>query len=162
MPDDVTPGELRAPDTRRGIRPRFLVVLGAAVLALAGSVVMLVSVLSDNDDAPAIPTVAATEEMAYDTVQAPIIEGNTLTYVIPAGTRARKLAGEEIAVIPARIELTVGQTLVLRNEDDDAHVAGPFFVGPGEESSYTFTEPKVIAGDCTIHPSGRFEVAVVA
>ncbi len=88
------------------------------------------------------------------------MDGNTITYVIPAGTRARKLAGEDIAVIPAVIELKVGQTLVLRNEDSDAHIAGPFFVGAGEESSYTFTEPKTISGECTIHPSGRFEVVV--
>jgi plastocyanin len=173
MADTPTPASRRrtAVPPPSGVRTRYLLVLLGGLTFLVLAVVVVVANMG-NDDATdvAAPTSvaagAAVESGApstdYETLEPEIAADGTITYTIPKGTRAKILAGEDIAVIPAKLELKVGQTLILKNDDTDAHIAGPFFVGPGESSTYTFTEPKVIEGDCTIHPSGQFEIDVVA
>ncbi len=150
LPDPAMP--------RTGVRSKYLAFMVAGLTLLAVSIgLVLWKVAGDGPN-------AGDAAADYEVVGEPIISdgGNTITYVIPNGTRARIAAGEELAVIPAKVTVKVGQTLIMRNEDTDAHIAGPFFVGPGQESTYSFSEPKVIEGDCTIHPSGSFEIEVVA
>jgi hypothetical protein len=81
-----------------------------------------------------------------------ITSGETVTYVIPAGTGAAVDAGEPVEVIPARVELSVGDTLQLINEDTRPHVIGPWTVMPGTEFSFTFDEPADFSAQCTTHP----------
>lgn len=157
-----TPSTDAPPPPRTGIRGRYLAFLAVGLLLLAGSGALVVSNLVGDDGEQAGAPKLVVDEKGYETLEPEIAADGTITYVIPAGTRDRIAAGEDLAVIPASITIEVGQHLILRNEDSDAHIAGPFFVGPGEESSYSFSEPKVIEGDCTIHPSGSFEIRVVA
>lgn len=144
-----------------GIRRKYLAFMVAGLVLLVGSGALMIWQVTRHDDT-GTGTAAATVGADGIEVLPPVIGADgSIMYVIPNGTRARIAAGDKIAVIPAKLTVKVGQTLILRNEDDDTHIAGPFFVGPGEDSTYTFSEPKVIEGDCTIHPSGHFEIDVV-
>jgi hypothetical protein len=148
--------------------------LGSLVLLVGGLAFLIVSLVgrdsreTDVATGGAVVTSAAnaaapTNAPGSFTEPAPIIgDDGSVTYVIPAGTWARKKAGQTIAVIPEKITIKVGQKLILRNDDSGAHIAGPFFVGAGETSTYSSTEPKVVEGDCTIHPAGKFEIDVIA
>jgi hypothetical protein len=137
------------PDHAPARRWRWDVVgLVASVVMLVGALVFLGLTLTGRGEA--------------DGRDAVVEEGDDggITYVIPAGTKARLRAGEELEVIPQRIEVKVGQRLSVRNEDVTAYVLGPFFVGPGETSTYEFSSADLIAGLCELHPSGSFEIVV--
>lgn len=81
-------------------------------------------------------------------------------YLIPAGTGDRFDAGEAIEVLPARLEVRVGEVLRISNEDDRDHLIGPFYVGAGEVLTQRFSAPGLFTGMCTVHPSGRFVLDV--
>lgn len=164
--NDETP--VAAATKRRTMSARDKAMLFGSLALLLGGLVFLITSLVGDDSGGTIvasgtpaATTASAAAGSFDT-PAPIVGADgSVTYVIPAGTWARKKAGETIAVIPEKITIKVGQKLILRNEDSGAHIAGPFFVGAGETSTYSSTEPKVVEGDCTIHPAGRFEIDVV-
>ena len=53
-------------------------------------------------------------------------------FEIPNGTAARRLAGEEIEILPHTIRLTLGlnDILVFRNADSAPHIFGPTLIMP--------------------------------
>ena len=67
----------------------------------------------------------------------------TVTYVIPPGTAARLKAGEPVSVLPSPIHLTVGvrDVLVISNDDDAIHQAGPIILGPRQIYRIPFRRP---------------------
>src|SRR6059058_4390562 len=83
-------------------------------------------------------------------------------YVIPKGTFARRMAGENIDILPSEIHLTIGinDVLVLKNHDDVPQLFGPVLIMPeqsfrlpvGKAASYLFT--------CPMHTSGLLTVVV--
>ena len=81
-------------------------------------------------------------------------------FTIPAGTGEAMDRGEEVEILPAALEVEVGQVLELVNEDDRGHLVGPFFVGAGEVLRQEFTSPGTFEGICTVHPSGQFVLTV--
>jgi hypothetical protein len=83
-------------------------------------------------------------------------------YLIPLGTGARLDAGERIEIIPADLEVRVGEVLRIINEDDRGHVIGAFYVASGETLRQRFASPGVLSGDCSVHPSGSFTLTVRA
>lgn len=83
-------------------------------------------------------------------------------YLIPAGTGARIDDGDRVEIIPAELEVSVGDVLRIVNEDDRGHVIGAFYVGAGETLSQTFSAPGELAGECSVHPSGSFTLTVRA
>ncbi len=87
-------------------------------------------------------------------------DGTTYRYVIPAGTGEAIDAGEPVDIVPARLDLDVGDTIEIVNEDDRGHRVGPFFVGEGETARQTFPSPAEFLDTCSIHPSGQFEIVV--
>jgi hypothetical protein len=121
-----------------------------AVIAVA-AVAAAVVVLALRDDDPPRPDVVAAAEGA------PVDHD----VVIPLGTGERIDAGEPVEIIPAELEVHVGESLRIVNDDDRAHVVGPFYVGVGETVHQTFTSPGELSGDCSAHPSGRFVLTVV-
>jgi plastocyanin len=86
--------------------------------------------------------------------------GAQLRYVVPAGTGARLDAGEAVEILPRLLEIDAGDTVVVVNEDDRAHVVGPFSVRAGETTSYTFDEPGRYLGACSVHPDGEITILV--
>lgn len=79
---------------------------------------------------------------------------------VPAGTQDRIEAGDEVELMPADLELNVGDTLEIRNLDDVTHEVGPYLVEAGQRLEQTFRRPIVIEGICSINPSGRVTITV--
>ncbi len=82
-------------------------------------------------------------------------------YVIPEGTGKLIDAGEAISIIPAELQVHVGESIRIVNNDERGHIVGIFFVGPGETLSQSFTSAGTLSGGCTIHPSGAFTLQVL-
>jgi len=104
-----------------------------------------------GDDAPARPGVAGADD---DTPA-------DYEYLIPAGTGERIDDGERIDILPGVMEVRVGETIRIVNDDDRGHVIGVFYVGAGETLTQTFTAPGELEGECSVHSSGRFLVRVL-
>jgi plastocyanin len=81
-------------------------------------------------------------------------------FTIPAGSGGRIDAGEVVAILPAEMDVRVGQVIRIVNEDDRGHLVGPFFVGAGETLVQRFSSPGEFVGECTVHPSGRLVLRV--
>jgi hypothetical protein len=87
---------------------------------------------------------------------------NEELFEIPQGTWARRMAGDKVEILPAKLQLTLGvkNVLLLKNNDDVPQVFGPALLMPGQSfrlplevaSSYTFA--------CTAHASGQMTVEV--
>ncbi len=79
---------------------------------------------------------------------------------MPAGTQDRLDAGEDVVVMPERLELTVGDVLLIRNEDDVEQSVGPYTVAAGEESRFEFGVPGTYEGYCPLSEGDRYEIVV--
>src|SRR5947209_9598645 len=64
-------------------------------------------------------------------------------YVIAKGTFARRMAGENIDILPSEIHLTIGikEVLVLQNDDDVPQLFGPVLIMPGQSFRLPFARP---------------------
>ena len=60
--------------------------------------------------------------------------------MIPKGTWARRMAGENLEVLPSEIHLTIGvkDVLVLQNQDDVPQLFGPVLIMPGQSFQLPF------------------------
>lgn len=83
-------------------------------------------------------------------------------YVIPKGTWARRMAGENLHVLPDEIHLTLGvrDTLVLRNDDDVPQLFGPVLIMPGQSFSLPFQRAARYPFACALHVKGSLDVVV--
>jgi len=82
-------------------------------------------------------------------------------YEIPAGTSARRLAGEhELEILPQTIRLSVRDTLALRNADKAPHLFGPTLIMPGQTFRLPFAQAATYSFLCTAHADGQLEVIV--
>jgi plastocyanin len=79
---------------------------------------------------------------------------------VPLGTSARIDAGEEVTLLPRTLEVSVGDSLEIRNLDVVTHEVGPYVVGAGQTLRQTFSAPGTIQGMCTLHPSGEITIVV--
>ena len=89
-------------------------------------------------------------------------EQPTYSYVIPAGAGDRIEQGEPLDILPRELVAQLNETIIIVNEDDHAHLLGPWFVGAGETLRQRFTTEGVFEDKCTVHPSGQFTVVVEA
>ena len=89
-------------------------------------------------------------------------ERATLEYVIPAGAGEALDAGTPLEILPAELEVNVGDTIRIENQDDRGHTVGPFFVGANETLRQRFSTPGEFEGVCTVHPSGQLVLVVNA
>jgi plastocyanin len=81
-------------------------------------------------------------------------------YVIPDGTGARIAAGEPVEILPAQLDVRVGETIRIVNQDTEGHFVGIFYVGAGETVTQQFASPGEFVGNCTVHPSGQLTLTV--
>ena len=93
-------------------------------------------------------------------VTAPDQTGETVTFVVPKGTAEKAFFGEKVDIMPSRVALNVGDTLVIRNDDEETSVVGPFTVRPGETLRQHFQRPQKLVGECTLSGSGTIEIVV--
>jgi hypothetical protein len=83
-------------------------------------------------------------------------------FEIPKGTWARRMAGDQVSILPDRIRLTLGvrDVLVLRNLDDVPQIFGPTLMMPGQSFRLPFAVASFYTFDCTAHPSGQMTIIV--
>lgn len=81
-------------------------------------------------------------------------------FTIPAGTSDRIAAGEEVEIVPRRLEVHVGDRLRLRNRDDVRHHMGPLVVDAGGLLSMAFSGEGTIRGLCTLNQAGEAVIVV--
>lgn len=89
-----------------------------------------------------------------------ITSGRNVTIVIPLGTQAQIDRGETVAVVPARLEIHVGDTLRIENRDVVSQLVGPYVVGAGQVFEITYGSPGVYHGYCSIFEGGHYELVV--
>lgn len=90
------------------------------------------------------------------------IDNVTLEYVIPVGAGKALDAGTPLEILPAELQVDVGDTIRIENRDDRGHTVGPFFVGASETLTQRFSTPGEFEGVCTVHPSGQLVLIVNA
>lgn len=86
----------------------------------------------------------------------------TYAYTIPLGAGDAYDAGTPLEILPGRLDATVGETILIVNEDTRGHLIGPWFVGEGETLRQTFASPGEFIGECSVHPSGEIRVIISA
>lgn len=141
------PPALRRP---RWNRRRFLgsAVGLAATAALAGSVVNLAS--PTREAVLPVREVAVPQGLA--TMPDTPVDG-VLTMRIPLGASADQAAGGRGYTMPSVINLDVGDTIVIHNDDDAPHMILYTFLMPGQTDTRTFTAPgsEVYSSGCGLH-----------
>ncbi|WP_154723546.1 cupredoxin domain-containing protein [Ilumatobacter coccineus] len=141
----TTTRSLTRTQSRTGSRSSRWLASGAIVVGL------LVSGCGSNAD-DAGPGFSATDTA----------ESATYEYTIPVGAGVALDEGTPLSILPAELEVTVGETIKIVNEDDRGHNVGPWFVGAGETLRQAFTSEGEFEGSCTVHPSGTFVLHVEA
>ena len=83
-------------------------------------------------------------------------------FEIPAGTYARRMAGEKLAILPDTVRLTLGinDVLLLKNRDDVPQVFGPVLIMPGQSFRLPFEVAATYHFACAAHASGQMSVVV--
>lgn len=84
----------------------------------------------------------------------------TIAFTIPLGAGEAYDAGTPLEILPADLQVRVGDVIEIVNEDDRGHLIGPFYVGGGETLRQRFNAPGEFIGECTVHPSGEIVVTV--
>lgn len=83
-------------------------------------------------------------------------------FEIPKGTWARRMSGDKVEILPAKIRLTLGvhDVLLLRNLDDVPQVFGPTIMMPGQSFRLPFEVASTYSFACTAHLSGQMTIVV--
>ena len=83
-------------------------------------------------------------------------------FEIPAGTWARRMAGDKVEILPDTIRLTLGanDVLLLRNLDHVPQVFGPALIMPGQSFRLPFEVASTYSFACSAHASGQMSVIV--
>lgn len=83
-------------------------------------------------------------------------------FEIPKGTWARRMAGDQVEILPSRIDLTLGvhDVLLLRNLDEVPQQFGPVLMMPGQSFRLPFEVASTYSFACTAHASGEMAVVV--
>jgi len=118
-------------------------------IAAVAAGLLLVSCGSDSSSEPAAEAIDAVDSATYE-------------FVIPAGAGEALDAGTPLEILPGELDVRVGETIRIVNEDDRGHTVGPFFVGANETLTQRFSSPGEFVGVCTVHPSGQIVLVVEA
>lgn len=83
-------------------------------------------------------------------------------FEIPAGTWARRMAGEKIEILPSTIYLALGvrEVLMLRNLDSVPQMFGPTLIMPNQSFKLPFDLASDYQFACTAHINGQMTVVV--
>lgn len=118
-----------------------------SILAALAVLVLLVGCGGDDTDSFALDDASSSSDADH-------------AFVIPPGAGEAFDRGEPLEILPADLDVRVGEVLEIVNEDDRGHLIGPFFVGAGETLRQRFASPGEFIGICTVHPSGEITVTV--
>ena len=129
-------------------RALSLVPITLAFIALAIFGVRWVVDTGERSTGVQVATVSPDESADYD-------------YVIPFGTAAKIAAGDNVSIMPTELEVHVGETIRIVNNDRQGHMVGPFYVGADETMAQRFSSPGELSGECTVDPGGEFVLRVL-
>jgi hypothetical protein len=77
----------------------------------------------------------------------------TVELIIPAGTAKLVAMGESEPSIPSELTFVIGDTLLVKNEDEIPHELGPLFVPAGSSASLKMEDANKYTLGCTFQPS---------
>lgn len=89
-------------------------------------------------------------------------EPQTIEIVVPEGTGERLAAGEDIVLMPERLELRVGDALHIRNEDVVGHSVGPYDVKADSANTFRFGTAGTYEGYCPLSAGDRYQIVVTS
>ena len=124
-------------------------VLGlGATLALAGSALQTMSPSASIT----LPAQEMTAPQGLATMPNTPVDG-VLTLNIPLGASADQQAGGRGYAMPSVIDLNVGDTIIIHNDDDAPHMILYTFLLPGQSDTRTFMSPgsEVYSSGCGLH-----------
>lgn len=81
-------------------------------------------------------------------------------YLIPKGTADLIALGEDPGIMPTSLDVRVGETIRIVNDDIVGHTVGTFYVLPGTTLAHRFAEPGVYEGECTTNPADAFILTI--
>jgi hypothetical protein len=84
----------------------------------------------------------------------------TYDYTIPLGSGDAADRGEIVGICPERLDARVGDSLRIVNDDDRAHVLGPYTVAAGQVLTQEFTTVGTHVGVCSTRPGYEFVLSV--
>ena len=121
----------------------------AALLMLVPG--LLLSACGDGSQSTAVPElqVVDSDAASYD-----------YDYTIPFGTGRRLDGGEDVEIVPAVLDVEVGERIRIVNEDVRGAAVGIFWVPAERTVAMEFTTPGTLTGECDVHPSGSFTINV--
>ena len=131
--------DLPAPQRRERWNRRRLLGLAVGLIAtaaLAGGVVNLSSPAREA----ILPAVDVAVPQGLATMPDTPVDG-VLTMTIPLGASADQQAGGRGYTMPSVINVNVGDTIVIHNDDDAPHMILYTFLMPGQSDTRTFTTP---------------------
>lgn len=100
-------------------------------------------------------------ELAYGAIKERFQrQPETISLTIPNGTAVKVAAGVEEASIPDELEFVVGDTLVVYNDDVEAHEVGPLFIPAGASARLLMDDARVFEVACSFRPSRYLGLAV--
>lgn len=79
---------------------------------------------------------------------------------IPAGTAAKVARGEQPPSIPQDMIFVVGDTLVMKNEDDVDHKLGQLWIPANSTAKLSLNQEQNIAFECSFQPGNYFGLDV--
>ena len=82
-------------------------------------------------------------------------------YVVASGTYQRVMRGEIVQIIPRKLEVHVGDEIIIENQDNITHMIGPFTVRAGETLRHVWASTGTIEGDCTFIPDQKVTIRVL-
>ena len=92
----------------------------------------------------------------------PATTGVVYEVVVPTGTYESTMRGELVDLLPAVLEVKVGDEFVVINEDEFTHNIGPFTVRPGETLRHVWKTPDTIIGECSLLMGDAVTINVTA
>ena len=84
----------------------------------------------------------------------------TYEYKVPFGTGNKIDSGEVVSIMPQTLDVKVGESIRIVNDDIRDYMIGPFFVSAGQTLAMRFTHKGTIKGVCQINPEGEFIINV--
>jgi plastocyanin len=127
------------------VKSRFFALLGIAVVVVSGGVFLTLH--SANGGGPGAVLIGNDTSVTHE-------------YTISPGTFAALKRGDAVAVMPDVLQLHVGDSIRIRNDDDQSGVVGPFYVDAHSVMTQKFTSRGTYTGLCTVHPSGKITITV--
>ncbi len=87
-------------------------------------------------------------------------EAATYEFVVPYGTSVRIDQGQVVDLMPRQLDVKVGESIRIKNQDSRDYMIGPFYVTAGQSLAMRFSQEGQLSGLCSMNPEGEFVIDV--